>query len=200
MRQLALAAALLGLATGIAGAQVPARPAAPNRPGANARAPRVMGQITKVSGTVYTVKEMRGQSVKLTIPASTPVTKAERQKASTKDLKVGVNIAATTKAPSTAGAATATRVMILPPMTMGAVQSITATKVTLKTADGKTVGYTINAKTRLPKGERAVKAGDRVVVVHTGSTADAIRHIGQMGGRGGMRPNGARPGGQRGPR
>jgi hypothetical protein len=194
MKSTAFAAVLLGLATGLASAQAPA--ARPARPGQNARAPRVMGQITKVAGTVYTVKEMRGRSVSVTIPAGTPVMKPERQKASTKDLKVGVNIAATGKAPAVNGKFTASRVMILPPMTMGAVQGITATKITVKTGDGKTVSYNINAKTRKPQGDRAIKVGDRVVVIHTGSTADAIRHAGRMGG---MRPGmgGNRPGGRR---
>lgn len=195
MRRFAFAAALLAASTGLAVAQGPARPNAKGRPGGpgQLRAVRVMGQITHVSGTVYTVKGIRGANKSVTIPANTPVIKPERQKGSVKDLKVGVNIAVSVKAPGTGNAVTAERVMILPPMQVGKVQAISSTKITVKSMDGKTLSYTINAKTRQPKGEHAVKAGDEVIVMHKGSVAEAIRHA---GGRGMGRPGG--PG--RGPR
>jgi hypothetical protein len=190
MKNTLLAAVVLGVATGLAGAQAPSA-ARPGRP-AGARMPRVAGQITKVAGHVYTVKERRGASVNVTVPAGTPIMKTGREKATTKDLKVGVNIAAMGKA-NGATAFTANRVMIMPPMTMGTVVSITSTKITVKTAAGKTVSYTINSKTRLPKGPNAVKTGEKVTVGYSGSTALMIRPA-RMGGMGG----GMRPGGRRG--
>lgn len=198
MKRIAYAAALLAVCTGLATAQGPTRPGPGARPGmmGRDRAPRVMGEITRISGSVYTVKGMRGNARSVTIPANTPVMKGERQKASLKDLKVGVSIAATLKAPGTGTSVTATRVVIMPLMQAGKVLGITSSKITIKTAAGKSVGYTINAKTRQPKGERAIKVGDEVIVVHKGSVAEAIRHAGGRGmrGPGGMRPGGMRPG------
>lgn len=206
MKTIYLAAALLCIAPTAAWAQRPGAPAGP-RPdagpgmrGAARNMQRVNGEIARIAGTTYTVKALRGNTVQVTIPAGTPVTRAgQAQTAALSDLKVGTHIAATGQRTNPT-AFTARRVVIVEPSAAGTIETVTAKQITLRLADGKKAAYTVDAKTRWMRNRQPspwtnFKAGERVVVTYKGKTATSVRLANAP-----QRGPGQRGPGQRGPR
>ncbi|HEY3266244.1 MAG TPA: DUF5666 domain-containing protein [Armatimonadota bacterium] len=96
-----------------------------------ARGPRVGGTITKVAGTSFTIKTMRGDERTIAIPAATPVMLPDRKTGTFSDLKVGVlvNLNGTQNAD---GTFTVARVNIQNPTAFGVITALTATRITVQ--------------------------------------------------------------------
>lgn len=189
MLKKALAAVALALAIGPVWAFQGAAPSA-QPPGATMRRGGRNGAITAIAGTVYTIKTMRGVEVKADIAKDVPITRLDRSTGTIADLKVGTFVNVTGEA-GPEGIIKATSVRIQYPAIVGTIQAISAKRVTIRTADGKSSTYLITDKTAMRNRRQAAtwasfKSGDPVTVQYSGAAAMAINY--------GMavRPGGAR--------
>ena len=152
----------------------------PVRPDAGRRAPdRINGEVTKVEGSVLTVKSQRGQPQVVSIPAQTPILKPNRTAGKLEDIKVGTHINVM-MAPGPDGAPVIQRVMMVNPIARGVISAITDKMIAVKDPANAVTSYTFTPRTQFNKDRDPamwsdLKVGDPVTVEYTAKTAIIIR-------------------------